>query len=180
MSFRFVVLLPCLALTACADLPSDATRGAILPYSAVLAETTGRPWECLGYDAASDTCESVARTTRRGSTFTTEGSLGRSAGRGGFYALRATGEMDEKGRVCFDPSDLDMRVGQGATTEEDRFITELTLGAMRELGRTCTAIYRQDDHYVAQSQTAAGQPVPGGRKTLHFFEHPKKLRPLGR
>lgn len=174
-----LVLIPFVALAACDEGYSGASRGAVVPYPQVLAENAARPWECLNYDRATDSCEAIGRSTLQGNRFVSDGSVGRSAGRGGSYRLRGQGYVDAQGRGCFRPGDLQMSVAGGRTTEEDAFIIDFTREVLKEIGETCTTTYRQGDHYIVESRAKSGQMLPDGRKTLHFFASPKRLRSLG-
>ena len=63
MTRTLAKLIPILVLAACG---TALPKGEAVPIQKVLSDTRGLPYECVNYDAASDSCAGIARRSVRG------------------------------------------------------------------------------------------------------------------
>lgn len=175
-AFRAVALLPLLA--ACAappvppPVPDETSRVDAASFLQAIEDT---PYECADYEASSESCSVVSTYTRRGSEV---------LNRGVFLVddappLRATGRMTltiREGQLCGDLGRTELSI-EGADSEINAFITDVSRQMMGAQGVICATIYRTGpNRYVQMIRNAQGEVLPDGQEEVVFFATPKAIR----
>ncbi len=168
--------LAALMLGGC-DIAPEVTQGAQVPIPALLAETRALPYECLGYEAASDSCESLSRMSLQGSAVISRGQFVVSP------APRITAEavvafqLTADGRACGNFSGIGLSftgLPEGdAQVVADRILREIFAGT----GDVCVSYFRAGpDAFITELRDPDGALLPEGRDVVRFFATPKPLR----
>jgi len=165
------------ALSACATPatpPAPILDGAPIPFSQVLAENVDRPFECLGYDARTDTCEEVStfEALGNGQYIATSTTLFGPS----FPPIIITTKLSENGdMVCFDISEISFSV-----KGESDLSTELALASIenefKNFGETCGVYVASETGYTAQIVRGPDFALADPPVELRFFAREKGLR----
>lgn len=174
---HFTLSAALLGLTACMT-PPPSVPGTI-PFTQVLAETQGRPFECLNYDARTDTCEAI----------TTYASLG-----GNVYSSRSRSIFDEaggqvdvtgtfsalNGQICSDASDLELTRVSGQADLQGELAMATVVDFLKDEGVGCVGFFRGegDVEYTARYTSGSEFFMQTNPQSLTYFDAPKRLRPV--
>lgn len=162
------------ALTACE--PVIVPTGEVVPFSQVLAETKDRPFECIDYDPATDSCEAIGTTVRRGLVFISDMQVAVSAAPLVIATVRARARSDKQGRLCTTGQDLSVNVDGMSDPNASRFIQDVMRAEIDRVGGVCVIYTRAGDDYVLVSVSTDGRVLPDGPSRTTFFAAPKALR----
>ncbi|MCF2905301.1 hypothetical protein L0666_09890 [Octadecabacter sp. CECT 8868] len=160
------------ALTACmTPLPSPEE---VIPFSQVLAETEGRPYECSEYDAATDTCDAITTTQITGpgryfsrTTFFVDPSLPALEGALALY--------DRGDAVCGNMANSEL-----SFSGDVGFAQELMLASIESefatLGEICVVYTKTENGYRTQVISGPDLAFEDPIDDYQFFASPKPLR----
>ncbi|NNE79605.1 MAG: hypothetical protein HKN18_04955 [Silicimonas sp.] len=172
---RFLAkFIPILVLAACG---TALPRGEAVPIQKVLADTRGLNYECVNYDASTDSCEGLARRKVRGDRIYYDASFIFPGPN--FDVIRMSMAADfriEGGRYCGDMSDADIKIEGKLSAGQRSLIEEIMLAEMLSLGEVCGVYYRENGQYVSVTTDRAGRVLPDGVESVRFFKRPKQLR----
>ena len=162
------------ALSACARPPVPTLDGAPIPFSQVLADNVDRPFECLGYDARTDTCEEVSTFEALGNgryIATSTTLFGPSS-----PPITITTKLRENGdMVCFNISEIAFSV-----KGESDLSTELALASIenefKDFGEACGIYVASETGYTAQIVSGPDFALADPFVDLRFFAREKGLR----
>ena len=173
MKFMFPVV-GLVASSACTTPPVRTLDGAAIPFSQVLAENVDRPFECLGYDPRTDTCEEVStfEALGNGQYIATSTTLfGPSS-----PPIIITTKLSENGdMVCFNISEIAFSV-----KGESDLSTELALASIenefKQFGEACGIYVASETGYTAQIVSGPDFALDDPLVELRFFAREKALR----
>ena len=173
---KYVAILTAgVALAGCMEPVPTATSGAV-PFAQVMAETEGRPYECVNYDRRTDSCEGL--TTYNQNAPNT-------------FATRSRSIFDEQGRVvegspvvrvrgdqaCIDGTDYGLTLVSGTSDLGLELALAQIDDFLAQQGEICLVILCDGDDYIAQFVSGPEMFTDVPPQHLTFFENPKRLRP---
>ncbi|WP_368186671.1 hypothetical protein [Aestuariibius sp. HNIBRBA575] len=175
----FTAALALVGLTACAAPVADVPRGEKVPAAQYLRELSATPYECVDYEAASDTCRFVEQIVRtRGSYY----AVGRTrVAEDSDVVLRVkTMMLIEGDHVCFDRENTEFSLIGGS-----EFMNELLQAEMEsafaedifdEALKPCQAYYRNPNggYLIVDFNGNTGEEL--GVQFPLFMASPKPLR----
>jgi len=171
---RLLSLLALLALAACG---APQPKGDPVPLKRLFAETPR--YECLDYEASSDSCEGISQRRVSGDRvhFDAEFLLPPTRnipGRPKVF-IKASFKL-EATRYCGNFRNAEVKV----TGVPSSYATDLAMILkiqMMKQGDMCTRYYRQKNGtYLSVTTRPSGSPVRNGISPVHFVNSPKKLR----
>jgi hypothetical protein len=171
---RFFALSAALLLSA-ACAPS-LPQGQIEPIRKVLSDNRSLPYECVNYDAKSDSCEGLITRRLQGDRIFYEAT---AVMPGPSDILNTRMKVDftiENGRYCGNMRTADLHFEGTLTTSQRSFLQELMLAQLISFGDVCGVYYRNGGAYVSVTTDREGRVMPEGVDTIHFFATPKRLR----
>lgn len=163
-----------LALAACAVPPE---KGALVPIREVFLTHAGQ-FECLGYDATSDSCEGLGRSEVRGNTITTTTLFAIDIGAPTQITTRSRHTITGN-KVCGASAPVDVQVKSAGNAENEALIAEM-MKVMAEdtMSGICITYYASGAGYIAEATTLSGERLPDYDTVTRFFPEQKKLRNL--
>ncbi len=172
--------LAALFLAACTAPVAVPTDPNFVPYLQAQAENPGKPYECLGYDPATDTCRSLGRTTVNGTQIMATGSVLNSFGGDTFRVTTSGPGTYENGFVCLNGRDLSISARDERTGRDAPFLAAQLSKTLEKVGKFCSGLYRHTGNtYRAETVLVNGTPNPAGQGNIvTMFAKPKKLRPF--
>ena len=106
---RFLSLSALAFLTACAA-PATMPSGEPVSIQKLLSDTRGRPYECVNYDAGTDTCEGIAKRKVRGNKISYDVSLLVPGPNADLVKVKIAADFQiEGGRYCGNLARADIR-----------------------------------------------------------------------
>lgn len=169
--------LAALALTAC-DVPEPATKGAFVPLAQVYAENADKPFECVGYQATSDSCEGLGRSVIRGNVVTSTTLFALDEGLPATIKV-VTRHRVKNGKACGIIGRAKVTVESDATPEAAAAVTDMFTVLMTDMvSELCVGYYRSGEGYYVEATTLSGEVLPDLTETgvSRFFATQKKLR----
>lgn len=163
-------------LAACATVPE---KGDFVPIQTLAAETQDLPFECTGYDAATDSCEGIGQRTINGSTMTSMSlvALGDENGAGTMSFTTKHPIVD--GKVCGIIGEPDVKVNGKSVKEGENFMVDFLTGFLTAIAQeTCSAYYRSGDHYFIEATGPDGTVLDDFSTYSRFFAEMKTLRAM--
>ncbi|SMX33452.1 hypothetical protein [Octadecabacter ascidiaceicola] len=159
-------------LSGCME-PVYSVQGAI-PFAQVLAETEGRPYECVDYEPSTNSCSSISQFVTVGPNAFQLTTTSRPTPH--LPAIELTTVMRERGAVmCSDRSNMDLRFAQaGATFQMEAVLAQVEI-AIAEDEQFCGGYVRAGDNYIFRVVSGAAtetKPI----QNIQFFAEPKRLR----
>ena len=168
-----VKILPCLALlTACAITPQ---AGSEVPLRKVLADHAGQ-FECIDYQAASDSCTALGRSRVEGDTVIETALYAFDEG------LPAQVKVVSRHRfsgdsLCGLTAPVKITVTSEGTPQVNEAIKKLFAKAMNDsIPNLCTRYYRDGEGYINVTTDLKGSVVPDSAIKSRFFDEQKNLR----
>lgn len=170
---KHVFAILAIATTSACMEPVTTVQGAI-PFAQLLAETEGRPYECVNYDSATDSCSTLSIFQ----PVSADTYIMTSAARFGVDVpiIEATTTMREQGTTqCTDFSDVTMsaRGEQSFTLEAGLAQMEIEL---RKRGRFCGSYIPNGDGYIFHVTVGSQNELDDPNQPIRFFAAPKRLR----
>lgn len=163
-----------LVLAACG---TALPKGEIEPIRKVLSDNRSLPFECVNYDAASDSCGSIVSRRISGDRIFYEATALLPGP--GVDLVRVKMNVDfkiEGSRYCGNMRNADLRLEGKLSPGQRSLMQELVLADLISMGDVCGVYYREGGGYVSVTTDRAGRVVPHGVESVHFFKRPKKLR----
>jgi hypothetical protein len=174
MTRYFAKFLPVFVLAACGMAMPD---GEIVPIQKILSDTRGLNYECVNYDAGSDTCEGIAHREVLGDRIFFDVSMIVPGPNFDIVQMQVSADFRiEGGRYCGDMSNADVRVEGELSAGQRSLIEEVVLAQLLSMGEVCGLYYRENGEYVSITTDRAGRVLPDSVEIVRFFEHPKDLR----
>lgn len=175
---KFLVVTALTALAACAaPLPP---KGEFVPIKQVFAENADKPFECVGYQAASDSCEGLGRSEVRGNTIVSSTLFAIDIGVP-VQVRTVTRHPIVNGKSCGLIGRVKVTVEGADSPEGEAAITDMFSAMMTDLvSDLCVAYYRSGEGYFVEATTLDGELVEGVTDAgiSRFFATQKKLRNL--
>lgn len=174
---RFLALLALLALAACG---APQPRGDAVPLKRLFAETPR--YECLNYEASSDSCEGIALRRVSGDRvyYDAEFLMPRAPnipGRAKVY-MKMSFKL-EPTRYCGNARNADLKVSGVPSSYAIDLAMILKIQMMKQ-GDMCTQYYRhKNGSYLSVTTRDNGATVRNGISPVYFMNSPKKLRSPG-
>ncbi|MFD1344429.1 hypothetical protein [Litorisediminicola beolgyonensis] len=163
------------ALAGCAT-PEMPQKGAFVPFSEVMAETSGKPWECTAYEAATDSCEALSTYELTGDRIDSRGQFVIDT-RPSIIAAGAVRFRERDGRACGNLGQMRMSFDGLDDPQAETFIREAVRATFGQMGEICVSYFRAgEDRYVVEARDAAGALIPDGTDVVTFFADKKALR----
>lgn len=176
---RLLPLVPLLALAACETPRPAPPAGAALTLRQVAAETRGRPYECTRYQAASDSCEAIARWTISGNEVQAETLFALDAGLPATVRVISRHRIDSEGRSCGLVGASRVTVLSEGSARAEEAIAGLFSALQTGSMQNACATYRRDGAgYITTVTDAQGHLIEDSAAQSRFFERPRKLRPV--
>ena len=163
-----------LALAGCG---TALPKGEVEPIRKVLSDNRSLPFECVNYDAASDSCEGIVSRRVRGDRIFYEATALLPGPEFDLVRVRMNVDFTIEGsRYCGNMRNADLRFEGKLSPGERSLMQELVLAELISMGDVCGVYYRESGGYVSVTTDRAGRVVPHGVDSIHFFNRPKKLR----
>ena len=173
-----IVSLGFLTLAACAS-TSTLPTAELVPVKMVLSETRGQPYECLNYDAGTDSCEILSKNRVRGDTIKFETTAMFRGPQNETVQMRIIADFEIVGSLyCGDMADVEIEVKGDLSAGERSLLQELMLAEMIRTGEVCGAYFRESGQYLSVTTDGSGRIIPDSVDRVQFFKAPKRLRPL--
>ena len=163
-----------LTLAACG---TALPKGEVEPIRKVLSDNRALPFECVTYDARTDSCRVLVTRRVSGERIRFEG-VGLVQGPDSDL-IRMKLMMDfriEGSRYCGNMRNADIQLEGKLSPGERSLIEEVVLAELISMGDVCGVYYREGGGYLSVTTDRAGRVVPDGVDQVHFFKRPKKLR----
>ncbi|NNL72177.1 MAG: hypothetical protein HKP29_02320 [Silicimonas sp.] len=164
-------------LTACAA-PTVMPDGQPVSINKMLADTRGKPYECINYHAGSDTCEGIAKRRVRGDRIYYDVALLVPGPRFDKVRVNISANFKiEGGRYCGNMKRADIQAVGRLTPAQKSLLEEVILAEMISMGDIC-GMYVKDasGRYTSVTTDRAGRVMRDGVEPVWFFSGPKKLR----
>ena len=174
---RKFALISALFLAACGA-PTVMPSGEQVSIQKLLSDTHGKPYECINYDAGSDTCEGLAKRNVRGNRISYDAAfLVPGPNSDAVRVNVATDFRIEGARYCGNLVNADIRTEGRLTPAQKSLFEEVFLAEMISMGDLC-GLYVKDGAGRYQSVTTdrAGRVMRDGVEPVVFFSQPKRLR----
>ena len=142
----------------------------------MVARTEATPWECSGYDPATDTCEALSRMRLDGGGVFTEGRFVLVEEPRVVVVL--SGTLQPVGdAACIDVGEMELGFDPGTPAEMVAPLRAAIGASLDATGVLCyTYIDRGDGTYLSRATDAGGTPVPDADEEVVFLAAPRELR----
>jgi len=164
-------------LAACGG-SATVPSGEQVSIQKLLSDTRGRPYECVNYDAGSDSCEGIARRSVRGDRIHYDVALLVPGPNRDTVTVRIGAEFQIEGsRYCGSLARADIRTEGQLTPAQRSLLEEVLLAEMILMGDVCGTYVRDTaGRYTSVTTDRAGRVLRDGVEPVQFFRGPKKLR----
>ncbi len=161
-------------LAACATTP---VKEEIVPVKTVQAETAGRAFECLNYDAATDSCEGIGQWSISGDTATAISDVALADGSEILQMSVTSKHNIVDGKICGLIGEPTIRLNGKNTKPGENFLVDFMGGFLTGImSETCSTYYRSGDGYFIEAATMDGTVLPDFSGSTQFFAERKTLR----
>lgn len=174
---RYFAGIFALLLTACGA-PTVMPSGEPVSIQKMLSDTRGKPYECIAYDASSDTCEGIAKRRVRGDRIHYDVSMLIPGPNFDMVKVKIGASFRiEGGRYCGNLANADIRAEGKLTPAQKSLLEEVFLAEMISMGDLC-GIYVRDSagRYTSVTTDRSGRVMRDGVEPVQFFSGPKRLR----
>lgn len=175
---RRILSLSVLAFLAACAAPTTMPSGEPVSIRKMLSDTSGRPYECVNYDAGTDTCEGIAKRKVRGDRIFYDVSMLVPGPNFDTVKVKIAADFKiEGGRYCGNLARADIRTEGRLTPGQRSLLEEVFLAEMISIGDVC-GLYVRDSSgsYTSVTTDRAGRVMRDGVEPVQFFSRPKRLR----
>ena len=175
---RRIFSLVAVGLLAACSAPVSVPIGETVSIQKLLSDTRGRPYECVNYDARTDSCEGIAKRQVRGDRIFYDVSMLVPGPNADTIKVKIGASFKiEGGRYCGNLSRADIRTEGRLPPAQRSLLEELFLAEMISMGDVC-GLYVQDasGSYTSVTTDRQGRVLRDGVEPVEFFRGPKKLR----
>lgn len=174
---KFSGILALFVLAACAA-PTVMPSGEPVSIQKMLSDTRGKPYECIKYDAASDSCEGIAKRRVRGNQIYYDVALLVPGPNFDTIKVNIGASFKIEGaRYCGNLSRADIRTEGKLTPAQKSLLEEVFLAEMVSMGDVCGLYVRDGSgRYTSVTTDRAGRVMQDGVEPVLFFSRPKRLR----
>jgi hypothetical protein len=163
-------------LAACASSPAAPTDPDFVPILQLLEEMRATPYECVGYDPATRSCEATGRMRLVGEMLVSEDTFLFSA-QPRLSARGTTRYEPVNGLACSDPAQIEMDFLEVDSPELERQVEAMFREGMRGAGKVCIGYFRTGPRqYRVEARDQSGRRLNDSEIAVRFMARPGRLR----
>lgn len=169
--FSLVLLAGCGSVVA-------VPEGETVSIQKLISDTNGRPYECFGYDVATDSCAALAKRQVRGDQLSYDMTVLVSGPNSD--AVKVNIDLDFQivdGRYCGNYKRAEISSDGDLTPAQSSLLEELLLAELIRLGDFCEGyLQTPSGAYYSVTSDRLGRVYWESSVPVVFFSRPKKLR----
>ena len=175
---HFALIVAAFSVFAGCTVAPSLPEGETVSISKMLTDTRGRPYECFNYDAATDSCEGIAKRRVTGDRIHFDVSMLVPGPKFDMIKISISASFKIEGaRYCGNMRNAEITAKGDLNPAEKSVLEEVILAQMISLGDLCGAYVRgPSGAYTSVTTDREGRILPDGMDRVWFFDQPRKLR----